>query len=61
MRKELRVQVRFEPTRLSGERLHRAYELVVPVVSRSRRELLEDEVPVDIDEVDDPPQHAEEG
>ena len=34
MRHQLRVRVTFEPNRLADERLHRAYELVVPVGRR---------------------------
>jgi len=31
MRRELRIQVAFEPTRLGEEHLHQAYDVVVPV------------------------------
>jgi hypothetical protein len=34
MRRRLRIQVVFEPARMSGDHLHRAYDLVVPIVQR---------------------------
>ena len=38
MRRKLRIQVAFEPSRLGKEHLHQAYELVVPVQRRRIRE-----------------------
>lgn len=38
MRRELRIQVAFEPTRLGEEPLHQAYDLVVPVHRHRIRE-----------------------
>jgi hypothetical protein len=39
MKRKLRIQIAFEPTRLGKEHLHQAYELVVPVQRRRIREL----------------------
>ncbi len=38
MRRKLRIQVAFEPSRLGKEHLHQAYELVVPMQRRRIRE-----------------------
>ena len=38
MRRELRIRVAFEPTRLGKEHLHQAYEVIGPVQRRRVRE-----------------------
>jgi len=40
MRRKLKIQVAFEPTRLGKEHLHQAYDVVVPVHRRRIREKL---------------------
>jgi len=37
MRRRLRLDVRFEPARLSADYLHHAYMIVVPIVQRTVR------------------------
>lgn len=37
MRRRLRLEVQFEPVRLSADYLHHAYRIVVPIAQRTAR------------------------